>query len=102
MSIIQRLRELEATATPGPWEAFAGSVIRGTREAYHHPLNDDGTPYYRYVGIRESEDAVLIAEMRNRLPKLLAVVEAARTYIDNNGGENGPTLWHALAALEDK
>lgn len=90
---IERLRELEEAATPAPW------IVE------HACVNG---PVYRIAGEYEPvipQDAKLIAEMRNALPKLLAVVEAAkgataeRDKIKRAGHIN--SLKHALAALEE-
>jgi hypothetical protein len=56
MSTLDRLKELEAKATPGPWPKIEYSLL--------DPLT--------------SADREFIYAMRNALPKLLAVVEAAK------------------------
>ena len=70
LNTIDRLKELEATATPGPWTfiqwaAFpeVGSVDAGGINVSHHIHNFD---------------AEFITEMRNAWPKLLAVVDACK------------------------
>jgi hypothetical protein len=65
MTTLERLKQLEAKATPGLW-AYAiesGDYFLMTAD------------YTNNVG--SDEDVEFIAEMRNVLPKLLAVVEAA-------------------------
>lgn len=116
MNIITRLKELEAAATPGPWsweyEGDQGSNIIETREGYAVITRDAG---YYGPNIPTGD---LIIEMRNALPKLLAMVEAAQevlvttTMIQKGGGlafaVNGEKFTemelalHALAALEQE
>jgi hypothetical protein len=79
MKPLEELRELEAKATPGPWEAIPGGepphVIDG-QTAFDvlgpYPLQDDAGG-----GWMTEENAALIAAMRNALPALLDVAEAA-------------------------
>jgi hypothetical protein len=87
--MIDRLRELDSAATPAPWEVGTGHQSNVIRE----PIGIDsvGLTGRRldmppiFTGqtasrnrTRWEADAALIAEMRNALPKLLAVAEAAR------------------------
>ncbi len=64
------LRELEAAAAEGPWVA--------------HPTAPDGEPYLvttqglRVIETEAIDDAALITAVRNALPYLLDVVDAAR------------------------
>lgn len=136
---IKRLRELEAAATPGPW-VFKTHPNPGTHITTT-PEQEGWTDRcsYRieppgYGGIRtvcddelyynsapNITDAALIAEMRNALPKLLAVVETGRRLVESAitqadilaDGSIVPTkcsvdpeefdkFQDALAALEDK
>lgn len=91
MTTIDRLRDLEQAATPGPWQC-------GTRFMETNVVRPKGQ--FDQVGIAGSRfdlpkalftgqvsnitrqqweaDANLIAESRNALPALLAVAEAAR------------------------
>jgi len=64
-STIDRLRELEKAATPGPWMTAGeeGNMVLAPEEAV--------------AGWMVSDDAALIVESRNALPALLAVAEAA-------------------------
>lgn len=89
MRIVDRLRELEAKATPGPWRTEALSI--GTRVRFsdsERRWSDDS------VCAIESDmqyaDAALIAATRNALGKLLAVAEAAMALRDAN--EDGSDL----------
>ena len=103
--LIHELRALESEATPGPWqvhvEALAqselgkekgrggGSVERSIHTAWDHPqlrgpapvVTASVGPYQvpdRCIYISEG-NAALIARMRNVLPALLDVAEAAAT-----------------------
>lgn len=100
---IERLRELEKKATPGPW--FGGV--------------EDNEPYGPILGIIDDHDTPrevircaetsfdvelstanvnLMAEVRNALPALLAVVEAAAKL--NEGEDEWKALDAALRSLE--
>ena len=74
MNALERLKELEAKATPGPWESvdFGVHSERVAIAGRGFLVNDEVDSVYCH-----QSDADLIAEMRNALPKLLAVVEAA-------------------------
>lgn len=77
--MIERLRELEAAATKGPWQSTAaGSVITRDREWLIVDGDAAGSVYGSEAMPLEQVDAnlVLIAEMRNALPALLAAAEA--------------------------
>lgn len=89
MKTIERLKQLLAKATPGPWSGYI----------------QDNDPYGPLVGIIDDHDTPhdvircaetsfdvepstanvnLMAETRNALPALLAVVEAAEELSDND------------------
>lgn len=78
---IERLKELLAKATPGPWRAERGNA------GSEHPL-------FLITGTRggrrmdSDEDVELIAESRNHLPAMLAEIEAKREKVEisNNSG----------------
>lgn len=82
MNILTHLRELEAKATPGPWEfdrldrkfeyEASYKVGRPGSTEYDYFISDD--LYYNTAPALV--DAELIVAMRNALPKLLAFVEA--------------------------
>jgi hypothetical protein len=78
MNTIKRLRKLEAVATPGPWTTHR---VYGTH----------------------TRDSDLIAEMRNALPALLAVIEAIQRQQSTLDGDgfNGLSrdVEHTLALL---
>ena len=71
-SVIERLRMLEERATPGPWKARQWLRQRHTFSEIQEA--SDGCTV-----IRESsnQNAALIVTMRNALPLLLRVAEAA-------------------------
>jgi hypothetical protein len=110
MSTLDRLKELEAKATPGPWKSgsYDGrGVIHGP--STEHPVcpisdvdfevigDDEELGEYGYIHdvrppFRKRVDSELCAEMRNALPKLLAVFEA--------GNELARTFPEAIAVLQ--
>lgn len=124
---LHRLRELEAAATPGPWQAVEYGVHTERKAIAGRgfgPVDD----FYQGVYC-DQPDADLIAEMRNALPALLdrlekleAVVETVKhlrinrsmsidipdwdTQTDVDGIGFTFSDWEkvddALAALEDK
>lgn len=77
---IDRLRELDRTASPAPWEAWGCGENRQT--SIEHPMGDvlergeRGHGHMRedIVWLREA-DADLITETRNALPVLLAEID---------------------------
>lgn len=95
---IERLKELEAKATIGPWRNdFNGDIWHG------------GKPR-DWVGRCSDANAALIASARNALPALIAVAEAAKaaSLLWNSGTATDDemcaamrTLASALAALEE-
>lgn len=85
MTLIERLKELEAKATPGPWnwdKCGKGFLLLVEYDGKGIPWVLDGIVEDREWGdasiTGKRADMDLIAEMRNALPKLLAVVEAAK------------------------
>jgi len=82
---IDQLKELEAKATPGPWEH---RQVDG--------LNDIATP----AGWIDdcSDNFALIAAMRNAMPALLEVARAAKHAAEYFGSKD---LSNALAKLEE-
>jgi len=94
MNTLDRLKELEAKATPGPWKSGSHDgrgVLHGPSiEQPVCPISDvdfevigdhEELGEYGYIHdvrppFRKQVDSELCAEMRNALPKLLAVVEA--------------------------
>ena len=122
---IARLRELEQAATPGPWSGDDGNIasvpLREERhriimrrldgESIPHP-DPDGAPLGYVCGDMQrqpkcEEDEELICAMRNALPALLAVAEAAEAWIarlESAGGHYRDgipgELMDALSALD--
>lgn len=112
---LDRLRKLDREATPGPWKAWPNN---------HELLSDE---YRRHAVVGHLETAVerhahglfvqtnmhpetananaaLIAETRNALPALLAIVEAAQRMVDADNpylGHQGAELQAALTTLEE-
>jgi hypothetical protein len=78
--MIDRLRELDSAATPGPWSYFISSYDNGTMFITDDASGDEQTVRADWLS---EADAALIAEARNALPKLLAIVEAARDVLEN-------------------
>jgi len=74
MNTLERLKELQAAATPGPWDRLGlYNVLRIARKSLDwelvHPTPDTLFP--------DEEDAVFIALAINVLPALISVAEAA-------------------------
>lgn len=114
--LIERLRQLEAGATPGPWEFVATGATEDWEVSCEgsykiQPVGGDEYSYFicdatYYNTAPKLNDAALISEMRNsifplldRLEKLEAVVEAAK---HQHWSQNSRELNNALAALEEK
>jgi len=91
-----QLRALHGSSTPGPWEVGVGGGVVYAREH---------VPGWGVADVRDGadtglSDAELIAAMRNALPALLGVAEAARRCVTRSGTEQ--ELWDALAALDER
>lgn len=75
-SLVSRLRELERAATPGPWhyedERYSARCVIGVK-----PI-DDRWVAHAQPAFNGEVNGKLIAAVRNALPLLLDVVEAAR------------------------
>jgi hypothetical protein len=124
---IVALRELEQQATPGPWQADAsepadvvvwtaddprwianiGNGQRQTAILAPDVVDPSTESLLRNVFEADTADAALIAAMRNALPALLDVAEAAwrwRTWpaqaIDEHGHDEEGVLGELLAALD--
>lgn len=82
MNLIERLKQLEAKATPGPWKPIINE--ESGRVSYIEP--SFGAEHCHWDGwyiSANSVDGKLVAEMRNALPKLLAVVQAASSLAES-------------------
>jgi hypothetical protein len=86
MTTIERLKVLEQAATPGPWTESGRDVDhdkfvaagRNPGDACGLGCEIDGPPEASLRGqFHRHADAALIAEARNMLPALFALVEAA-------------------------
>ena len=79
MSILELLKKLDAEATPGPWRYL--HAYRDTpeylREANIGTRSEEIISRDSGVYGPSTEDAELIIHMRNALPKLLNIIEAA-------------------------
>jgi hypothetical protein len=90
MNLIERLRKLEAKATPGPWYHQWSHGAVGISKTKNRAI----TPYVDRV-----EDAEFIAEMRNALPKLLDVVKIAQLLRDTYSIREGCRASLSLESL---
>jgi hypothetical protein len=99
-SVLARLRELEAKATPGPW--FDDLLMVPLREFRAGCFSGR----QGRCAVARPEDAVLIAESRNHLAALLDVAEEADELLaclpDGLRDHLGVSLQDALARLEDE
>lgn len=73
MNLIDRLKELEAKASPGKWEACYGREVWSCGPNGGH-LTQICEQISQYCN--PENNLAFIAELRNALPKLLAFVEA--------------------------
>lgn len=109
MNIIERLKELQAAATPGPWVVGGSYTVRTMRSS----LDWIARMRDRHHSHADSEDAAnakLIVTAINALPALLEVAEAAKwvrettnhAYVLNQAAVKGALkrLDAALANLE--
>ena len=73
MTFPQRLRELLARATPGPWKVDPANV-GNTHILYRNPSNRTDA---KGILFDNTDDPALIELLQNSAPALLALVEAA-------------------------
>lgn len=78
MNTLKRLKELQAAATPGPWDRVGFyNVLRIARKSLDwelvNPTEDASLP--------DEDDAEFIVALHEALPALLAVAEAAKLYL---------------------
>lgn len=80
--IIERLEELHAKATAGPWGWLASELVGGGDGLTDViTMKTEGSAYMTYETMHfdnEDADKALIVEARNALPALLAVAKAAK------------------------
>ena len=80
---LRRLRELEAAATSGPWVDEGDGCISSVRTGFWNAcVCMMERSFHGSDWTNPDRDAALIAAMRNALPALLDVAEAARTLLD--------------------
>lgn len=91
MVLFSKLRELEAKATPGPWEfkdttKRQSSVFGDTWFQYEvngpERFDDNGNDSNFYHRSEKYGDAAFIAEARNTIPKLLQVIDLMQEALD--------------------
>jgi hypothetical protein len=89
MNTLQRLRELEAKATPRPWAVAieSGDAFLATEDCSESVMDT-------YT------DLEFVAEMRNALPALLKLIDTIK-WCDENDEPVSGYIMDALAALED-
>lgn len=102
MNIIERLKELMAAATPGPWIVGGSYTVRTMRSALdwiarmrdrHHKHDDE----------EDKANAALIVAMHNAIPDLIELAEAVKLYKEmayENHANNYARMCVALAKLE--
>lgn len=91
MGTIERLKELEAKATPGPWiyghydshacigQLVDGLIIWNVADSKIRCIEEADEPInFEWQRPVNTKDARLIVEIRNNISKLLAVVEAVK------------------------
>jgi len=93
MSFLQRLRDLDAKATPPVWSVGRTSM---TREALLRIGPTDGFAF-RSLQMGEA-DAAFIAFARNSAPRLAALVGAVGAYIEALKGLHSMSLSSSMAA----
>ena len=98
------LRRLHEAATPGPWET---SRI-GDEPYMRLETKDQGLQISAFLGAITAQEGnmALIAAMRNALPALLSIAEAAEAFMseEHDCDDDQPCLYHdalsaALAAV---
>lgn len=76
MTMLERLKELQAAATPGPWIVGGSYTVRTMRSSldWIARMRDQ---HHSHADSEDAANAALIVTAINALPDLLAVVEAA-------------------------
>ena len=106
MTDIEKLRELLAAATPGPWKHIPGKrmvfVVAPECHVYSNRDNDDGEgPYHPNTIKRWNADAALICAAVNALPELIAV-KAERDKAQRACEQMGARITELLALREER
>jgi len=99
MTILERLKELQAKATPGEWNNSIAEYSDGAYQAVgpeHHPEYEEGT--WEELSDRAEADQELIDTLRNTLPAILEVLEALKSmacvaYLDLSPGASGKIVY---------
>lgn len=76
--LFAKLRELEKKATPGPWEHYGEYGLEyqdGIRRSETKDAIIRSTIEYEQSGFSNTADAVFVAELRNALPTIFAVLD---------------------------
>lgn len=88
---LDKLEELERSATPRPWHLAGGTIDDDTTAMIEHGSYD--------VGECSNEDASLLCTLRNALPALIAELRAARAVVDAAKGLYSLSLVDHLAYM---
>ncbi len=104
---IQRLRDLLAEATPGPWEAsFDGYMIGNSVSVKMTGANGEHITNRLVLSEQSRGDTALVAAAVNALPQLLAIADAAialryATWADMDGTHVREALLREFVAAVD-
>ena len=100
MMTVGQLRQLEQSATPGPWKGRAHDGRSGGIPFTDYTVTADQPPCTVVADVRDGgcPDAELIAAMRNVFPALLDIAEAAQHVLDHGrtSGNGTPVLTKPL------
>lgn len=77
---LDRLAELEATATPAPWDYVEGRTLLHIETHIDHP-SGAGIPICS-IPLSKRADADLIVDLRNAAPALLAAAREAEELLE--------------------
>ena len=99
--MVEKLRELTRAATPGPWVDGAGDIFAEDTLGEDGMVRDGECEVASCYSRNRIEDEALIVAMRNALPALLDVVEAARA-VEESESVGQPSVYpRALKRLRD-
>lgn len=103
MSTIDDLQRLHEAATKGEWFADPNDIHVYAKHGPKSPmwLATCPTNMVASIGVRESDDARLIAALHNAWPAIHRVLVAARA-CQGGDAEDLTELYEALRALDDK
>lgn len=109
MTVLERLKELEAKATKGPWVEHGETWEGDSTAGYGLTLPDKGCVFVSRWTDRGTPDKLLpideadgrlIAAMRNALPHLITVAEAVKFAVEENYDILLPSHAHMAALAE--